>query len=274
MVTTQPYCPGSSLNTLHNHLPCNSDPVAFATVDEQLQGTNFHHVSIEMGKPPTGNCLHFRQENCANLFYLAEENLFQAVYHSIRRDLGIHSPNQIWASPAMFNRTIQALPGSFLSEYSSTACFRANTSSSSQPGTGTWIPWDMEHDTVARTPQIFYLHWTYRLKSLGSAITSVFVATFTMLAAIWKIFTFIAGLVISKEDSTSQTQLEERVGELADQVGKLQEEMQRTTRHRELEYRLSLADEDSTLTEALLSSVNQAWKEKGWNGSQDGYERV
>ncbi|KAF9024472.1 hypothetical protein BDZ89DRAFT_1068996 [Hymenopellis radicata] len=149
-----------------------------------------------------------------------------------------------------------------------------------------WTPWDMEHDTSIRTPKIFYSRWTYRRKSLGSAITNVFVATFTMVAAIWKIFSFIAGLVISKVDdlAASPSELENEVRELREEIASidsrtevraLQEEMQRMMRYPASKYRLSLADMgDSTLTESLLSSVDHDSKEEAWNGSRDGYDRV
>ncbi|KAF9019474.1 hypothetical protein BDZ89DRAFT_1072959 [Hymenopellis radicata] len=157
--------------------------------------------------------------------------------------------------------------------------FRANRSA------GTWTPWDMEHDESFKTPQIFYSRWTYRQKSLGSAITNVFVATFTMVAAIWKIFSFIAGLVISKVDglAASPSELEKELREAIAsidsrtelEVRALQEEMQRMMRYPASKYRLSLADMgDSTLTESLLSSVDHDSKEEAWNGSRDGYDRV
>ncbi|KAF9019484.1 hypothetical protein BDZ89DRAFT_1072977, partial [Hymenopellis radicata] len=160
--------------------------------------------------------------------------------------------------------------------------FRANTdkwTNQSMPpwDQSLWPLWDIEHDTSVKTPPIFYSRWTYRQKSLGSAITNVFVATFTMLAAIWKIFSFIAGLVISKEDSTELESdgVRELREELTTQVRQLQEEMQRVMRRQEPKYRLSLADKgDSTVTESLLSSVDDDSKEEGWNGSRDGYERV
>ncbi|KAF9008573.1 hypothetical protein BDZ89DRAFT_1048151 [Hymenopellis radicata] len=176
--TAYPHCPGSSLESAgwEDHLPCNSDPIDFAIVDETLT------MWIDTLAPFI---------ECASVYELTKENVFQGVYHYIRRDLGIHSPNQIWASRAMFNKTIQAIS---TTEHPSLS-WQANELRSNYSA---WTPWDMEHDECVKTPQIFYSRWTYRRKSLGSAITNVFVATFTMLAAIWKLFSFIAGLVISK----------------------------------------------------------------------------
>ncbi|KAF9019482.1 hypothetical protein BDZ89DRAFT_1072975, partial [Hymenopellis radicata] len=174
---------------------------------------------------------------------------------------------------------IRAIPGSGTSASAWGANeLRANRSA------GTWTPWDMEHDESIKTPKIFYSRWTYRQKSLGSAITNVFVATFTMLAAIWKIFCFIAGLVISKVDdlATPPSELENEVRELRELMlprtevrASVQEEIQRMMRYPASKYRLSLADMgDSTLTESLLSSVDHDSKEEAWNGSRDGYDRV
>lgn len=73
-------------------------------------------------------------------------------------------------------------------------------------------------------------------------------------------------------------ELREEQTELATQVRRLENEMQRMLRgHQEPEYRLSLADMGaSPVTESLLSAVNRDSKdsEEDWNGSQDAYDRV
>lgn len=189
-------CPGSSPPSapdLTDHLPCNSDPVNFVASLERVkivEADGRQHYIFVSDKDQ--DCVYFQDPICASTYALAKENAFQGVYHYIRRDLGIRSPNQIWGSPVVFNKTIHALPPNISSMPSTANELRANRTGS------TWVPWDMEHDTSIKTPKIYYSRWTYRRKSLGSAITSVFVATFTMLAAIWKGFSFIAGLVISK----------------------------------------------------------------------------
>ncbi|KAK6969240.1 hypothetical protein R3P38DRAFT_3337146 [Favolaschia claudopus] len=78
-------------------------------------------------------------------------NDLSIIYHVVRRDLGVIYNNQIFGSADMFNQSI--------------------------------VPVDIP-DNTDRVPVLEYLRPVPRRKALGSAIVSVFVATFTMLSAI------------------------------------------------------------------------------------------
>ncbi|KAJ7881514.1 hypothetical protein B0H14DRAFT_3433889 [Mycena olivaceomarginata] len=55
-----------------------------------------------------------------------------------------------------------------------------------------------------RVPVMEYLHSVPRVKPLGSAITSVFVATFAMLSVMWTIFSLIAGTLAKRRTAPEE----------------------------------------------------------------------
>ncbi|KAG7448917.1 uncharacterized protein BT62DRAFT_1003637 [Guyanagaster necrorhizus] len=151
---------------------------------------------------------------------LVVQNAFQAIYHTIRLDLGVIRPNQIFTSPNVFSESISAVP---LYKPSNMTFDRDDTG---QPAVvlggisrciASWVvnnsyanasrqahftndflnfyyqqalqfgPFDV------RVPSVSYLRPVFRRKSTASAISSVFVATFAMVSAAWSLFNFIAG---------------------------------------------------------------------------------
>lgn len=116
------------------------------------------------------------------------QNLFQAVYHLVRLDLGVILENQIYNSPEMYNQTILGVPSDVASA--------ANSSRESTSNVTLSAKWQKRVEFLQnsdRVPVMEYLRPVPRMKPLGSAITSVFVSTFAMLSAIWTVFSLIAG---------------------------------------------------------------------------------
>jgi hypothetical protein len=119
------------------------------------------------------------------------QNAFQAIYHLVRLDLGVIIDNQIYNSPQMFNLSIVpvTIPGWFLPSFANKS--RATTSNSTLMAQ--WRDRVAFFQTSDRVPVMDYLRPVLRLKPLGLAITSAFVSTFTMLSALWTIFSLGAG---------------------------------------------------------------------------------
>ncbi|KAJ7858469.1 hypothetical protein B0H14DRAFT_2577686 [Mycena olivaceomarginata] len=108
------------------------------------------------------------------------ENLIQTVYHLARLDLGVILPNQIYASPEVFNRAIVRHPW---------------ISDPSDPST--MASWQEQVDFFKhsdRVPVMEYLRPVPHLKPLGSAITIM-----------WTIFSFIAGALTRSRTTPSDT---------------------------------------------------------------------
>ncbi|KAK7065117.1 hypothetical protein R3P38DRAFT_2493225 [Favolaschia claudopus] len=139
------------------------------------------------------------------------QNLFQIMYHLVRSDLGVVFNNQIFDSADMFNKSILALdvPADLIT-YDGSPFGTLGPSAANTMRAATSNPTMMEEwrKSVAlmtgtdRVPVLEYLRPVSRRKSLGSAIVAVFVATFTMLSAVWTIFGLVAqGLVkVSQQD--------------------------------------------------------------------------
>ncbi|KAJ7836007.1 hypothetical protein B0H13DRAFT_1913304 [Mycena leptocephala] len=117
-------------------------------------------------------------------------NLFQAIYHSVRLDLGILQPNQIYTSADMYNRSISTvyIPGVFFEGGSE----RVYANTSRRDSSNLITLWTAEQQDVVRVPIMSYIRTVPRLKPLGAAITSVFVSTFAMVSVLWQVFSFIA----------------------------------------------------------------------------------
>jgi hypothetical protein len=119
-------------------------------------------------------------------------NALQALYHAVRLDLGIIRPNQIYNSPVRFNASISNI-----------------YPNGNRGANGA----RMQRDTVGyvdlskspkRVPRILYLTSVMKQKPLGQAITAVFVATFTMLSAVWKVGSFITSSFVGSRSKQGQ----------------------------------------------------------------------
>jgi hypothetical protein len=119
-------------------------------------------------------------------------NLFQTMYHSVRLDLGISQPNQIYTSANMYNRSISPvyIPGLYFEGGGQLGTAYANTSRRDSSNFTTL--WTAEQQDAVRVPVMSYIRTVPRLKPLGAAITSVFVSTFAMVSVLWQVFSFIA----------------------------------------------------------------------------------
>ncbi|KAJ7174841.1 hypothetical protein C8R46DRAFT_1252954 [Mycena filopes] len=132
------------------------------------------------------------------------QNLFQSLYHLARLELGIIMENQIFNSPAMFNKSISALYIPNLGPKFRGLPSFANQSRTSTSNATLMKQWaDTVHffNTTTRVPVITYLRPVQHLKPLGSAVTSVFVSTFAMVSVLWTIFSIGAGIVAARSEN-------------------------------------------------------------------------
>ncbi|KAJ7623861.1 hypothetical protein DFH06DRAFT_1340184 [Mycena polygramma] len=144
------------------------------------------------------------------------QNVFQAFYHLVRRDLGVILDNQIYNSPAMFNKSITpvAVPEAFLnngdSPFGVIGPSAANTLRAATSNGTLMAEWQdslLTFSETDRVPVLEYLRPIPRLKPLGSAMTSVFVSTFAMVSTVWTIFSIVArAFVRSSDESTTATE--------------------------------------------------------------------
>ncbi|KAJ6453707.1 hypothetical protein C8R45DRAFT_1082944 [Mycena sanguinolenta] len=133
-------------------------------------------------------------------------NMFQVYYHLLRRDLGVLLDNQIYSSPDMYNRSITLInPGVGMEDtpFGTIGTSAAHTYHALLTNDTLMEEWatsvQVFHETN-RVPVLEYLRPTPRRKSLGSAITSVFSATFAMVATVWALFSMIATALVRSRD--------------------------------------------------------------------------
>jgi hypothetical protein len=135
------------------------------------------------------------QEGMSNLVH----NMFQSLFQLLRLEMGIIPPNQIYASPEMFNDSISLVSMPYTpwpSSISMANIYRASTTN--QSVLTQWHDMVDLFNTTDRVPVMQYSRTVPRLKPLGSAITSVFVSTFAMLSSIWTVFSLAASELARK----------------------------------------------------------------------------
>jgi hypothetical protein len=118
------------------------------------------------------------------------------MYHTIRLDLGVSQPNQIYMSADIYNRSISTvyIPGLFYEGGPE----EAFANSSLRDSSNLTILWTAEQQDIVRVPIMSYVRTMPCLKPLGAAITSVFVSTFAMVSVLWQVFSFIAAALSDK----------------------------------------------------------------------------
>ncbi|KAJ7643123.1 hypothetical protein DFH06DRAFT_1477321 [Mycena polygramma] len=207
--------------------PCSTEPARFIG----RSGSVFNTTAVDT---PWGYGYNWNGSNITDLFagmdpqmrmgYIGSNdlsvlnapflNLFQIFYHLVRRDLGTVVGNQIWTSAEMFNQSITPQPipqeiigdiGTPFGKISSPAAdtYRAAFSN------GTFLAQlqnsSRAFDGLDHVPVLEYLRPVPRPKPLGSAITSVFVATFAMVSTVWTIFCIVATAFVRSNDATAPT---------------------------------------------------------------------
>lgn len=175
-------------------------PVEFKQVETSLYFTRSDHLLMELqddDSDPESTALFpnspgedaaSAQAGMSNLVH----NMFQSLFQLLRLEMGVILPNQIYASPEIFNDSI--LPVSLPPQY-----FPIDTANTTRASTinrtvlAQWRDLVDFYNTTDRVPVMEYSRTVPRLKPLGSAITSVFVSTFAMLSSIWTVFSLTAG---------------------------------------------------------------------------------
>ncbi|KAJ7174821.1 hypothetical protein C8R46DRAFT_1031415 [Mycena filopes] len=132
------------------------------------------------------------------------QNVFQALYHLVRLELGIVVENQIFNSRVMFNESVVTVyPPSSLPVVWTMAANRSRAATSNVTLMKEWADTVHFFNTTDRVPVISYLRPVPHLKPLGSALTSVFVSTFAMVSVLWTIFSLLARIIAMRFESPS-----------------------------------------------------------------------
>ena len=124
-------------------------------------------------------------------------NAVQALYHAVRVDIGIIRPNQIYSSPTLFNASISEIRPD---EHGNSETNRTRTTRESFTRDYS----DVSSLLSRSVPNILYLAPMLKPKPLAQAFASVFVATFSMLAALWAVCHFIASSFITVRSKEGQ----------------------------------------------------------------------
>ncbi|KAJ6456291.1 hypothetical protein C8R47DRAFT_1328761 [Mycena vitilis] len=186
--------------------PCSAEPARFVGLNITVQNTSLpyplfvHSNATDLFASSWGS---LGQDYIADLSELNAPflNLFQAYYHLVRRDLGVILKNNIYLSPEMYNNSIASIPlpaGESQADFS-----RAQTSN--ETVMAKWRNSFAAFNETDRVPVLQYLRPVPRLKPLGSAITSVFVATFAMVSTVWTIFSVVAKAFVNSTDNEPET---------------------------------------------------------------------
>ncbi|KAJ7831361.1 hypothetical protein B0H13DRAFT_2679343 [Mycena leptocephala] len=187
--------------------PCSEAPASFLALDStvflQLPSASLFAIAT-WNNPDFFAADELDGTSFAGLNTLLH-NLFQALYHTIRLDLGVSQPNQIYTSAEMYNQSISTvyIPGVF-SESAPNASACANTSR--RDSSDLAVLWTAEQQDVVRVPIMSYIRTVPRLKPLGAAITSVFVSTFAMVSVLWQVFSFIAAALSDKGNDKKEVE--------------------------------------------------------------------
>ncbi|KAJ7311661.1 hypothetical protein DFH08DRAFT_449121 [Mycena albidolilacea] len=190
--------------------PCSSVPPQFMVTDasfsENLGSAYVRQTNFGKFPEMSTEALEKLADCLGNVstpaFASVFQNVFQAIYHLLRVDLGVILNNQIYNSPQMFSLSIMPviIPG-----YPSLTN-QARVTISNPTLMAQWRQRVAFFQTSDRVPIMDYLQPVPRLKPLGSAITSEFVSTFAMLSALWTIFSLGAG-ALARRTALARQQL-------------------------------------------------------------------
>ncbi|KAJ7927813.1 hypothetical protein B0H13DRAFT_2312220 [Mycena leptocephala] len=154
---------------------------------------------------PSDIQFYFGDDAPLSTFNLLFQNTFQSLYHSVRMELGVILENQIYASPEMYNDSISPVYDPSMPDFFP----HANAASNTTLMLG-WKESVRSFSDSDRVPVMLYPRLVPRLKPSGSAITSVFVATFAMLSALWTLFTIIAGALAGSHGDLQKLELDNK----------------------------------------------------------------
>ncbi|KAF9026874.1 hypothetical protein BDZ89DRAFT_1067360 [Hymenopellis radicata] len=183
------------------HLSCDNETAQFFGTYIQVYYANgtYGQLNIVDILPPSSDL-----QVPANVL----ENAFQAIYHLIRLDLGVIRENQMYTSAAAYHRSISAVPlFSRFAQINGTAVPATVLSGGIMPrpfdsyanitradrATESYLSYGWDEALDVRVPSVIYLRPVFRQKPTASAAASVFVSTFAMVSALWKLFTLIWG---------------------------------------------------------------------------------
>ncbi|KAJ7836916.1 hypothetical protein B0H14DRAFT_2589482 [Mycena olivaceomarginata] len=174
--------------------PCSSFPARLTSRFNVILGdSKYWHVGLNttdiFGDVPDNMMPYFRDTSSSHLTNIFH-NVFQLLNHLVHMELGIITENQIYSSPTMFNATISDV---YLGPPWGLAASASHHSTSNKTLMAEWAKMVGDFNNTDCVPVINYLCSVPCLKPLGAAITSVFVSTFSMLSALWTVFSLVAG---------------------------------------------------------------------------------
>ncbi|KAJ7677526.1 hypothetical protein B0H17DRAFT_1236265 [Mycena rosella] len=175
---------------------------------------------------------------------------FQSLYHLVRMELGVILENQIYASPDMYNKSISDVSVDLDRDGATMSCLSTTTAI-------LMVEW---RDSVRllnetdRVPVMPYLRSVPQLKSLGSAITGVFVSKFAMLSVAWTIFSVITGALAASHTDTSG--INEDEARLKPQAQDLEGQQPPVEEWDISEACLSVAEDKRVLVETLMQRLS------------------
>ncbi|KAJ7747809.1 hypothetical protein B0H16DRAFT_1692335 [Mycena metata] len=213
-VSTVPCCDcgdgpsGSPTSLQPTELPCSAQPSRLNVTDVSVNGESVAWVPVPLtsmfGSIANGIVSQFFTGISPSGFNEIFQNIFQAIYHLARLELGIITENQIFNSPTMFNDTISdlyfPLPG--LPPDLIPVANDLRISTSNETLMAQWAEVVHFFNTTDRVPVVEYLRSIPRLKPLGSAVTAVFTSTFAMVSVLWTVFSIIAGAIAARSVQT------------------------------------------------------------------------
>ena len=138
------------------------------------------------------------------VFLLAADNAAMVLFHALRLDLGIIFPNLIYNSPVQFNKTISNItlpmlytdPGDPTSSVLSRGPGFESYAAMARAGYIRAVDFSSHNGT--HVPILTYLTQVYKLKPMPAAIAAVFIATFSMLSAVWTVFNLVAACLVKR----------------------------------------------------------------------------
>ncbi|KAJ6514506.1 hypothetical protein C8R47DRAFT_1190570 [Mycena vitilis] len=195
----------------------------------------------------------------------AAQNVFQALYHLARMELGIILENQIFASPAMFNETISPV-SNISQETSPPFSNQSRIATSNVTVMKHWADTVQFFNTTERVPVISYVRQVPQRKPLGSAFTSVFASTFAMISALWTVFSIVAGVIAARSEGASKKadgpSIEDSIATHGAAISRMElsfARMQLTMRKRGL---LEEGDEEDSVVEAPSADTSTSGHEE------------
>ncbi|KIY71225.1 hypothetical protein CYLTODRAFT_419078 [Cylindrobasidium torrendii FP15055 ss-10] len=172
------------------------------------------HLPCSTQKRKVSFCDRYNNDYIHRPDYL--HNVIQVLYHSVRLNLGIVTPDNILGSKELFLQAIQ------FDEDDNQFWTQQIIDHINGKSIASKLDFQISEENLAKSYAIEhtipfpYLKNVWHPKPIGSAIISVYASTFTIIALLWTVFHLIAGCFLDRKDSLSLA--EERIAALEAQL--------------------------------------------------------